>query len=898
MMHSVDTSRFPTRPDVHGRTGTFLASVAALSLLSVASHHEGHHSHNSIQIHNSRVLARHTPSPPEQRLLSFSHGTRATVHDLFGVMPVRVKQRAASADGTASSRDWDQLKIAVVALMLPWPEQVSMSLRDSTSQQSAVIRNHGRIAPDFPDHLRRSGLVSRVSGLLGQAGLSEEISRDSWVSLKASAGSLSVCGAVCLVPVATRRVQFISIGIQPLSNERGSNVLYEEINRVFANSSFGAEDETSSVDEAEKSRRVDDQRYKTDGYTNRELRSKRGIDRWPMFHIRIDLDELHSGFGIQELEGVLDDRQPSLQMIVDVLKAMVYEFLKKHHFRPAQYKKRKRVSPVPAISERKSSETAQGSVALPPRPASRDKSHTKSLVTVHTVDLAATRFRSSGASERRPQLESPFDRWSRIKHDHQTNPAKTSDMDILETHAIDARNLVIPDTATRVSREGSDPPLFDSSGNLVRAPFLDAEGDATPDREDGGSVSRTQGDDHQTENDEHVTWINPITKQRSIIDQRTGLLVSSGDPSKDKPSRLTATKRLRTTEEPRPKEQDDNWVSELLSTWENPVFDAVEPRIPAAYEETKLFNSFDGIRDKQYWCQHTIPDGAFRVEGRVSKDALRRADIIAQVDRKFILAKLPLSEDETTGDDCNSASLLVIIDQHAADERCRVESLMKDYFTVDTSGILPAIRAKTQTLVPALQYEISAQERSLFDRYASYFNYWGIKYQVTSISPDQLRQQIKLPSFLKVRQLPGSISERCRSEPRLLIDLLRKEAWKLDGNTRNPTSSAPATSSQTGTGLHWLSRLHDCPQGIVEIVNSRACRSAIMFNDVLSLDECKSLLFRLADCAFPFQCAHGRPSMIPMVDLGDSGVMHDQRAHTMSFGKQFKHWRGSCRNSQ
>lgn len=44
-----------------------------------------------------------------------------------------------------------------------------------------------------------------------------------------------------------------------------------------------------------------------------------------------------------------------------------------------------------------------------------------------------------------------------------------------------------------------------------------------------------------------------------------------------------------------------------------------------------------------------------------------------------------------------------------------------------------------------------------------------------------------------------------------------------------------------------------------------------MFNDVLSTEECKRLVERLAGCAFPFQCAHGRPSMVPLVDIGGGG---------------------------
>jgi DNA mismatch repair protein MLH3 len=44
-----------------------------------------------------------------------------------------------------------------------------------------------------------------------------------------------------------------------------------------------------------------------------------------------------------------------------------------------------------------------------------------------------------------------------------------------------------------------------------------------------------------------------------------------------------------------------------------------------------------------------------------------------------------------------------------------------------------------------------------------------------------------------------------------------------------------------------------------------------MFNDPLSLEQCSDVARRLASCAFPFQCAHGRPSMVPLVHLGQDG---------------------------
>ena len=42
---------------------------------------------------------------------------------------------------------------------------------------------------------------------------------------------------------------------------------------------------------------------------------------------------------------------------------------------------------------------------------------------------------------------------------------------------------------------------------------------------------------------------------------------------------------------------------------------------------------------------------------------------------------------------------------------------------------------------------------------------------------------------------------------------------------------------------------------------------AIKFNDCLSLEESYRLIEALSLCQLPFQCAHGRPSMLPLADL-------------------------------
>lgn len=73
-----------------------------------------------------------------------------------------------------------------------------------------------------------------------------------------------------------------------------------------------------------------------------------------------------------------------------------------------------------------------------------------------------------------------------------------------------------------------------------------------------------------------------------------------------------------------------------------------------------------------------------------------------------------------------------------------------------------------------------------------------------------------------------------------------------------------------------------------------------MFNDLLTLEQCSDLLHRLVRCAFPFQCAHGRPSMVPIVDLGNRmaqlGNLNEEgplEGNGQVFGRAFKLWRTS-----
>jgi DNA mismatch repair protein MLH3 len=107
----------------------------------------------------------------------------------------------------------------------------------------------------------------------------------------------------------------------------------------------------------------------------------------------------------------------------------------------------------------------------------------------------------------------------------------------------------------------------------------------------------------------------------------------------------------------------------------------------------------------------------------------------------------------------------------------------------------------------------------------------------------------------------------------------------------------------------WLKAVRRCPRGLLDLINSKACRGksvidsqldylldeitvwsvlgAIMFNDSLSVAQCETLVKQLSKTVFPFQCAHGRfvlalyfppripyplpntrPSLVPLIEIG------------------------------
>ncbi|KAI4172239.1 MAG: hypothetical protein LQ343_003674 [Gyalolechia ehrenbergii] len=942
LMWSVDTSKLNSRNNVHGGEGTFLASLAATAILTITSHHYANRSAATLIYHHTRPAARLVPAPPHYQLLHRAHGTKVEVHDLFGNMPVRIKQReSALTDKKEFVREWESLQKSLVGLILAWQLPIHLVLKTSVAHRKLTLRPRTMTEHDgskVDQRTPKSLDISWVCSLLSQAGYIEPDGWDTWTKTSARTPFMTILGVFSLQPVESKRIQFISLGIRHLRVDSGASVLYDAVNHVFALSSFGNLEESldGKIDEKTRSK---DRRYKKDGHTTKQLRGAgKGIDRWPMFVIRIEIqapqeDPSRSSGGRDILE-----QESTLSSIIKVLTAMTTGFLGDHHFRPRASRKRRRptsgsntrgstVGRELSQATRETPDTALMSTSQSENARSRSKLRSRSGDVAFTQDLlgSTVRIPVTLAGQDR-YIDEVFRNWSRIK----TGTTRGANLGFLTDS--DQRKKSEKGQEPSIDMNREDPLTRGGSGLSIPTALaqLSNHKPSAMDNSDvgqGNQISSLAAKDivPASNTEDTIPWTNPITKDTVWINTRTGLavsclqrprttatennpLVDGGSPSiKDS---LPSHRLARCTSAPT-LPNAGSWVSNFLKEWENPVFaPAKEQDIPqVSFEGIGLDNSSLTPGKRNMWShlnlENAYSDASSALSAKLSKASLAQAKVISQVDKKFILALMQPSHPNPTGQIEQSTAtddqqILVLIDQHAADERIRVENLLADLCTkpspetISNMSAIPHKPAIATALLPKpLVFQIKPQEHRLFITQAEHFANWGILYDLSPhVHPKPPRPSsagMTQPIYkISVKALPPVIAERCRQEPKLLIDLLRKDIWKREEDgcgSSTPATTAPLLQRQraphlNASGFHpdedgdddgkrdWLKRISTCPRGILDMLNSRSCRSAIMFNDELSKGECETLVGRLAGCRFPFQCAHGRPSLVPLVGLG------------------------------
>lgn len=928
------------KDELHGSTGMYLASLGALSLLSITSKHADELVAATLIVHQEKVIARHVPAPQTHDLtLSPTHGTRVTIRDLFGNMPVRVKQRALAADsGIDDGKAWQELKSGVAALLLAWPKPCSVRLRD---EQNSNKNLHFTPAHPSISHSLTKKSLNQLAGkkykfdlkdalpILFQSGLAPQESRSRWIPLSASLSNIHLIGSICLDPAPTKGCQFISLGIHPCGPKDGYADLYDRVNRLFSNSSFGAlEDDSVEVDENEKDRRKQDRRFKQDGFTRKQLQGRKGVDRWPMFVLQAKFKDS------KESSDRVSER--SLKAVIELLEAAVWEWLAAHHFRSRKRGRRKRDTGEESLESGVESGRTTPVATIPNGRRIQEIGSASAVKRRKITDLSGLKQDRDIDLAPRP-MSADFSNWSRIKSGNRNFYNEIWDGKKPETAPAGRIGSVVGPTITR-QRAFELPPL--EAGQLsARKPAEEQSVSITPDNhsaprpvvrinesqvessDDYGSVDSQammhvadtfeNGDDYDAVPDMLTEWTDPITRQTYAVNSRTGVVLSTrtrvengdddGTASNTTAMRASAaintaltSANLPLTLSKRPstanRSNSDQWLPGFLKDWNNPVFTRQkEEPIPVA--------SFDGpgIDAAEFAsrsCSHDERTKNFELIGsggtrKLSKTALEEAKVVRQVDQKFILCKVKEGHEQ----------VLVLVDQHAASERVILEQLMKELCTpVQASEAqFSGSRVKTVPLEKPLRFEIPEAESELFDRYRQHFADWGILYVLKQRSEEVTPSQVRTPKpehTIVVKALPPGIAERCTLTPKLLIELLRSEIWTRSSSNK-PKSANPTDDIQTH---QWLTSMNNCPKGILDLLNSRACRSAIMFNDHLSNEQCGGLLSEVSRCAFPFMCAHGRVSMVPVVELGIVGGSEDLDGKVEhgdgGFVGAFRRWNG------
>jgi DNA mismatch repair protein MLH3 len=931
------TSKHDPSTDTYGSHGRFIYYLSALSLLSITSRHraEAEADEWTVSFNQSQVLARFRTSQEHQRILRKIHGTKVTVRNLFGKLPVRVKHRATRYEFQENlDKEFEDLKRKIVTLLLAWSRPVKVALSDTDKKKKCLLRlNQESLSRDEWDSSTNGEAklpfrLNCICPLLAQAGYISHSSFASWLTASARTSTTCIRAAISLEPAPTKQVQFISFGIRPVDPARGRQVLFNEVNHMFAMSSFGVVENEIDISEDENSRRQNDRQCNSDEHTTRQLGGVgKGVDRWPMFYIRIDSG---SGHHLSDEDQVHDKAAQVLQKVLQLLKTLIYQFLEEHHFRPQARRHKKRKEGI---------ETShmQNPFTDPVIDTALNEASSQSVPGISS--MASMIVQPNAYKSRQHVMSHGFDSWTRVKSGKRDGFEHIlSGLPRRKALADDNR----PATDPAASSPNHDPQA--DIGQIAlpesRQPWLDHNVQLrlqdlqnerlVNDSEDGEvwndfrrSVVPTS-DALPTEEEtaqrhdslskgETILCTTPTTGRVVHINSRTGLIVpglqdqdKSHDASEEDHSTgpfsgavLVHKRNFGELHRPTPRTLElgldvapGSWIADLLKDSETSIFRELKATTPSVAPEEAIthgqlacccHSKSGSDKIKQVSALFDVMTGAS--EGRLSKSGLADAQVLAQVDRKFILVKLSTGQTRPQSDNGNSQLLpgetaLVLIDQHAADERCQVEALYEELCNVET----------VQLLKP-LHFEVSLQEGRLFQQQRDFLLGWGFCYETQD---GHLDVDLRLASSrssnrptstqsegnvrVVVTALPNLIAERCRLEPKILINLLRNEIWtrtengfvksKDEVSSEGPDFRRCSSESSGGDKKQWLSKISSCPKGLIKMLNSRACRSAIMFNDVLSMEKCKALVKRLANCSFPFQCAHGRPSMVALGGLG------------------------------
>ncbi|XP_078484073.1 DNA mismatch repair protein MutL-like isoform X2 [Ciona intestinalis] len=210
-------------------------------------------------------------------------------------------------------------------------------------------------------------------------------------------------------------------------------------------------------------------------------------------------------------------------------------------------------------------------------------------------------------------------------------------------------------------------------------------------------------------------------------------------------------------------------------------------------------------------------------EVKLTKEVLTKLKIIGQIENKFIACSV--------GCTTESRGMLLLVDQHAAHERVRLESFVSDAYESTER-----INLKTSKLERKVEINLTKEQTTAVRNHPEVFYKCGLRFDSDLDTEDD---QVTINSIPSLLTTSGALKETIET-------LIEERTQALYENRGVSGSMSPV---------------------LFQLLCSKACHGAIRFGDPLALEQCTELLTALSKCDFPFQCAHGRPSVMPLLDL-------------------------------
>lgn len=201
------------------------------------------------------------------------------------------------------------------------------------------------------------------------------------------------------------------------------------------------------------------------------------------------------------------------------------------------------------------------------------------------------------------------------------------------------------------------------------------------------------------------------------------------------------------------------WAQDALRKWVNPVLPTAPIQVPcltslrldSAGPSDSCEHESMGKRISRFFSAGSSSQTGLDAESlQLSKAGLQGSKVISQLDNKFILCTMEqISAPMAVSDSLQEPTqhelvnkVLVVIDQHAADERVRVERLMKEMCTCshsvrkrqdDYETSIITHRLDSMAMIPPLPITMTRREWHLAEQATDWLYRWGIDLENSSL---------------------------------------------------------------------------------------------------------------------------------------------------------------------